>query len=191
MSAGKDARQPRSIMFLDVATTSGWCEGAPGEKPRHGSIRFAPVGSSPEAVAAGAIKWLGQRLQAFRPNAIVIEAPLDPRHMGKKTNMSTAQLLLGLPVVLGGVAYLSGVFDIRHARADDVRMHFLGFRPKHATAKLDVMDKCKALGFEPQDDNAADAIAGWHFACSIIEPKHAPDVTPLFGKRPVPKREGF
>ncbi len=181
-------RQRRSILFLDVATRTGFCEGAPGEKPHHGSLRFAPEGSSPEAVAAGAIKWLGQRLQAFRPNVIVVEAPLDPRHMGSKTNVNTAQLLLGLPLVLGGVAHLSGVYDFRSARIDDIRRHLLGHRPGKATAKREVIDRIKALGFSPQDDNAADAISGWLYACSIVEPTVAALSTPLFGDK---RRSGF
>lgn len=182
------SRPRRSILFLDVATRTGFCEGAPGEKPHHGSLRFAPEGSSPEAVAAGAIKWLGQRLQAFRPNVIVVEASLDPRHMGSKTNVKTAQLLLGLPLVLGAVAHLSGVYDFRSARIDDIRRHLLGHRPGRATAKREVIDRITALGFTPQDDNAADAIAGWLYACSIVEPKVAALSTPLFGDK---RRSGF
>lgn len=188
MSAPGNNRPPRSILFLDVATRSGWCEGTPGEKPQHGSHRFAPEGSSPEAVAAGAIKWLGQRLAAFKPNVIVVEAPLDPRVMGRKTNINTAQLLLGLPLVLGGVAHLSGVYDFRSARADDARMHLLGYRPKRDDAKRVIIDRITALGFTPQDDNAADAICGWLFACSIVEPKVAALSTPLFGDK---RRSGF
>lgn len=176
------ARPPKSIMFLDLASRFGWCEGTPGEKPRYGSQRFAPEGADSPAVFAGAIKWIGERMQAFRPKVLVYEAPLDPRHMGKRTNLQTASTLLGLPACIEGTAYLSGVYDIRQARIDDIRMHLLSRRPGRQTAKTEVIDRLHALGYQPQDDNAADAIAGWLFACSIVEPKIKPaGSTPLFG----------
>jgi hypothetical protein len=171
-----------SILFLDLATTFGWCEGEPGGKAIYGFQRFAPAGSEPPAIFGGAARWMATRLQAFKPKTIVYEAPLDPRHMGPKTNMKTARVLLGLPAVIEAVAHLAGVYDIREARIDDVRLHLLGTRPKRDVAKMKVLQRLAAMGYDVKDDNAADALAGWLYACAVIAPDKAPQTTPLFAR---------
>lgn len=177
----------KSILFLDLATKTGFCEGEPGGKPYFGSTLFAPEGSPSAAVFGGAFKWLATRCQAFKPRTIVFEAALDPRHMGGKTTRDTAMRLIGLPAVMEAAAYLCGVYDVREARADDVRLFLINKRPKKAEAKRLVIQKLQALGYDVTDPDAADAIAGWLFACNLIAPGTAPDVTPLFGEKPAPK----
>ncbi len=174
----------KSILFLDLATTFGFCEGAPGEKPTFGAMRFAPEGSPSSAVFAGCFKWVAERCQAFKPKTIVVEAALDPRHVGQKTTRDTAMRLIGLPAVVEAAAYLCGVWDIREARADDVRLHVIGRRLKKAEAKQVVIQKMRELGFEVSDPDAADALAGWDYACHLI----APNVKPY---RPTTHFEGL
>jgi hypothetical protein len=169
----------RSVLFFDLASRFGWCEGEPGGTPIFGSERFAPEGSSPEAIGAGAVTWLVTRLSAFRPRTIAWEAPLDPRHMGKRTNIKTARTLLGLPFLIGGVAHKMGVYDLREASIADVRLYLLGRRPPRETAKQEVVARLRGLGFEPQDDNAADALAGWLYVTATMYPAEARDITPL------------
>mgnify|MGYP001154675359 CR=1 FL=1 len=182
--AADPTRRQKSILFLDLATTMGFCEGVIGETPIYGSTRLAPPGSSSDAVFAGAIRWLGTRLQGFKPQVFAYEAPRDPRHMGNKTNISTALVLLGLCGAVEGVANLSGVYDIRKADVNGIRKFFLpqgsprtGSAVKHAVER-----QCRVMGYAPTDDNAADAIAGWHFMCALIAPDIKPaSATPLFG----------
>lgn len=171
------------ILFLDLASQMGWCEGEPGGTPRFGTERLAPEGSSHAATFAGMTKWLGRRLQAFKPRLIVYEAPIPPIHMKGRTNLSTTRVAFGLAAITESVAYLSGVYDIREAQIGDVRRFFLKRNPKSATAKTETIAQCRLLGFEPQDDNAADALAGWFFACSIVSPKTTFNSTPLFGRK--------
>lgn len=182
MSSRGHNRPPKTILFLDLATRFGWCQGAPGEEPRYGSQRFAPEGAEGPAVFGGAIKWMGERLQSNRPSVVFYEEPLDPRHL-KKTTKNTTMRLMGIPAIIEGVCYCYSFFDIRSARIDDIRYHLLQRKPPRATAKQEVIARLRALGFAPQDDNAADAIAGWLFACSIVEPGVAAMSTPLFGDR--------
>jgi hypothetical protein len=68
-------------------------------------------------------------------------------------------VLYGLPAIIGTVAYLRGIYDIRKAETRDVRLHFIGSNPKRAKAKPLVMRQCRAMGWEVQDDNEADALA--------------------------------
>lgn len=170
----------RSILFIDLATRSGWCEGEPGKKPTFGSLRYAPEGSSSGAVFGGCFKWVAERLQAFKPRHIVFEAALDPRHLGPKTTRDTAMRLIGLPAVVEAAAYLCGVWNVTEARADDVRLFIFGRRLKKAEAKKMVVAKMRSLGYEVTDDDEADAIAGWLYACHLF----APEVQPWRGTIP-------
>lgn len=171
-----------SILFLDLARQTGWCEGAPGEAPQSGSHRLAPADASPAAVYAGLIDFLGQRLTTFRYRVVAFEAPLDVRHM-QKTNINTARMLLGIAAIAEGVAYSTGHHRLFEAAVHDVRRHLLGFRPKGGEAKRAVIDRLKMLGFNPVDDNEADAIAGWLYACAIIDPQKAKMTLPLLADR--------
>jgi hypothetical protein len=166
------------ILFLDVATQMGWCEGLPGEMPISGTVRLAPEGSKPAAIFGGMLSFLGARLTAFRYRMIAYEAPMDPRHM--KTNINTARVLLGLPAVLEAVAYQTGHHAIREASVHDVRRHLLGARPAKGDAKRAVIEAVRGMGFDPKDDNEADSIAGWLYTVSQIDPKAAAAVGPLF-----------
>lgn len=168
-------------MFLDLARTTGWCEGVPGERPTSGTIRLAPADASPGHVYAGMIQFLAPRLQSFRYRAICYEAPFDPRHM--KTNFNTARLLLSLPSIAEGVCILTGHHTIREVSVNDVRSFLLGNRPAKGEAKQAIIDRLRGLGYDPKDDNEADAIAGWHFACSILAPATATDITPLLARK--------
>lgn len=170
-----------SIIFLDLARQTGWCEGAPGEAPQSGSYRCAPADASPAAVYAGLIDFLGRRLTAFRYRIVAFEAPMDPRHM--KTNVNTARLLLGVAAITEGVAYSTGHHRLFECSVHDVRKHLLGQRPEAGKAKRAVIGRLKALGFNPSDDNEADAIAGWLYACAVIDPQRAKQTLPLLSGR--------
>jgi hypothetical protein len=170
------------IMALDLASVSGWCCGKPGESPAHGSIRFAHAGASHEAVFAAAARWMGDNITFYAPGLIVWESPLPTSFSRGKSNTNTTTLLYGLPAVIGAVAYLKGIYDIRKAETRAVRQHFIGCNPKRAKAKPMVMRQCRANGWDVADDNEADALAVWSYMCALIEPKLAMAPTPLFGR---------
>jgi hypothetical protein len=70
-----------------------------------------------------------------------------------------------------------------------VRVHFIGStRHKRAEAKALTINACHRLGWTPTDDNAADALALWHYQASILDPQLAVQTSPLFRRRiaPVP-----
>lgn len=171
------------ILALDLASTSGWACGEPGGSPSHGSIQFVSAGASHEAVFAAALKWMSDMCASNGPTMVIWEAPMPTSFSRGKTTSSTISLLYGLPAVMGAVAYLRGIYDIRKADTKDVRNHFIGSNPKRAKAKPMVIRQCRAMGWEVRDDNEADALATWHYMCSLIEPKLALQVRPLFGRR--------
>lgn len=171
------------ILALDLASVTGWAVGEPGGKPVHGSIRFASAGASHEAIFAEAMVWIVQVYEEYEPKTVVWESPMPTSFNRGRTNINTTTILFGLPAIIGSVAYLRGMYDIRKADTKDVRMHFIGCNPKRAKAKPLVMRQCRAMGWEVIDDNEADALATWHYMSSLLEPKLAMAPTPLFGQR--------
>jgi hypothetical protein len=172
-----------TVLALDLATRFGWCEGEIGGKPRFGSERCAPSGAASPAVFGGFLKWMGTRMQAFRPNVVAYEAPLAPSLMRGKTTVQTSRILLGLPAITEAVCDRVGIYTVLEARVDDVRQHFLGVRTMRGDeAKRAVMARCRQLGLDPPDDNAADAVALWDYVCAMRNPKLQALRTPLFEK---------
>lgn len=179
-------QRAKSVFFLDLARNAGWCEGEVGGKPTFGSVRLAPDGSDTPAVFAGLLKFMAGRFEAFRPNVFVYEAPRDPRHMGGKTSAAALRMLIGLPAVAEAVAYTFGIWDIREAEAATIRAHVYpkGMRP---SGKMDagqlkqaVFWQIKKLGYDVEDTDQADAVAGWLFACSILDSRAGIRTAPLF-----------
>jgi hypothetical protein len=174
-------REPGPIFALDLAIRSGFACGLPGAKqPVSGSVRFASPGASHEAIFAAALSWATAQFRTHKPSLIVWEAPLPTSFKGGSTNTDTTTVLFGLPAVFGAVAFLLGIHDVRKARTSDVRHHFIDCNPKRDTAKALTMRQCRALGWAPADDNEADALAVWHYAATIVEPKRALETSPLF-----------
>ena len=122
------------VMALDLASVTGFAIGTPGEKiqPDSGSIRFASQGASHEAVFASALKWMSEMCHLHEPVTIVWEAPLPTSFSRGNSNINTTTLLYGLPAIIGAVAYLKGIYDIRKASTRDVRNYFIGSNPKGA-----------------------------------------------------------
>jgi hypothetical protein len=168
-----------TVLALDLASVSGWAAGEPGGKPMHGSIRFAAKGASHEAIFHKAFLWACKQIVDLEPGLIVWEAPLAG-FKGGHTTVDVTTILFGLPAIVGAAAHMYQVYDVRKAETRDVRNHFIGCNPKRAKAKPLVMQKCRAMGWQVEDDNEADALALWSFMCSLLDPKLAVVPTPLF-----------
>src|SRR5262245_28739568 len=101
------------ILALDIATTTGWCRGAPGAVPTCGSICFGDEDTSANAIFAKALTWCS-RFFADEPrvNSIILEAMLPPTAMHGQTNRATRDRLAGLHGIVRAVAHLRGVYEI-------------------------------------------------------------------------------
>lgn len=168
------------ILALDIATQTGWAYGVPGEVPRAGTIRFASPGSSCGAAGCGMMRWFADFLRVNPVDRLYFEAPFDPRHMGNKTNMATARLLLGLAFHIEALATAKGIPVIRETDVADVRKHFLGKNPRGDEGKPQVQRQCRTLGWKFDSPDAADALAVWSYACALVAPSTAVVPTPLF-----------
>jgi hypothetical protein len=172
----------RTVLALDLASQSGFAVGDVGSKlrPISGTVRFAPQGASHEAIFASALQWMSEMCRLHEPTTICWEAPLATSFSRGKTTVTVTTILYGIPAVIGAVAYLKGIYDIRKASTKDVRNHFIGCNPKRVEAKKLTMRQCRAHGWHVNDDNEADALATWSYMCSLIDPTLAIMPSPLF-----------
>ena len=159
------------ILFLDLATRTGWCDGVLGQRPESGTIRLGRTGAADAEVFGAMMAWIGGRLDAVRYARVVFEAPVGPGMAGK-TQYKTARRLGGLCAVVEAVCHLTG-HPVYQASASSIRKAVLGTgRPEDP--KQAVIAHVRSLGFDPADDNEADAIAGWLYACADFEKKNPP-----------------
>lgn len=173
----------KPVLALDLASTTGWAVGEPGMMTAHGSVRFASKGASHEAIFAHAFEWMDEKIAIYDPGLVVWEAPLATSLKSGFTTSDTTTVLFGLPAVIGLCAYRRGIYDIRKAETRSVRLHFIGQNPKRAQAKRLVIQQCRSHGWDPIDDNEADALAVWSYMCALLQPELAYRVTPLFKAR--------
>lgn len=165
-----------TILALDVASTTGCAEGRPGEKPRTWKWRLGSDGATRPEKLFKLLSCLSEHLVVSKPKIIVIEAPAMLR------GIDTALLLFGAVGVCEAVANGRGVQTIELANVQSVRAFFVD-RARFAKVndgKKAVMERCKALGWEPQGYDEADAAAIWAWACNKWFPKHAQRIEPLF-----------
>jgi hypothetical protein len=182
-STSPEIGKPPMVAAFDLATTTGWAFGRPGETPQSGSICFGKD-CSQNAVFANALAWASKFFATTKVDILICEGMLPPSVMAGETTRGTYERLAGLHGVIRGVAHCRRVFDISEVSVADVRGHFIGARNLRShVAKHEVLQKCRQLGWPVQDHNAADACAVWHFACSLINPELALQTSPLFHRR--------
>jgi hypothetical protein len=163
----------KTILALDISSTVGWAEGPVSGHPMiFGRERLAPEGAGDAAIFAGMLQFLGRRLAALKPRIIVYEAPLDPRIL-TKTTRATLRRLNGLPAVAEAIAYRMGVYDIREIETGDLKMYWHGKRNlPRAVVKPMTIRKMRALGYDVQDEDAADAIAVHRYLAAYLDPAY-------------------
>ena len=168
------------VLALDLATTTGWCFGAPGSIPRFGHLRFAPTGASRALIYRNFRRWLEEKwnVRGQQPDVIVYELPAVPSIMAGKTNIDTIKLLIGLGEHLE--EWCRDKVELREARVADVRTHFIGRNMKSAMAKQATFDQCRMLGWDVKNFDEADAAALWDYQICWLNPRIAAHSTPLF-----------
>lgn len=153
------------ILALDLATRTGWCVGAPDEDPRYGTKVLPSTGEDIGRFAYAFNEWLLDMITLESPALIVFEAPI----LAGKTNLNTARKLTGLAWHTEFVANHRQVRCAEH-HLQSVKKFFAG---SGRADKAEMIAAARRLGFDPKDDNAADAIGLW--CCTVHEraPQHA------------------
>lgn len=164
----------RSILFLDLATVTGWAEGEPGGRATSGRIRLGS-GSTNGEVGKAFNAFLAPRLASFRPARVIYESPF----VAGMKNVNTVRLTFGLAFMTETICSIYGV-PVMEANLNTIRKQTLGFVPRGKDVKKSVIEYVRSLGYEPEDDNVADAILGFLYASAVLDPKSAAASTPLF-----------
>jgi crossover junction endodeoxyribonuclease RuvC len=154
------------ILALDIATRMGWALGEPGDVPVSGTVRFGSDDASLWARYHHALRWAIDRFVHGQQKItkLVIEDQLNPQAFSSKEG---AELLYGLPAIIGACAYDRRIYEIERHKVADVRGFFINRRGlKTDDAKVAVMRRCRKLGWPVIDHNAADACALWAYECS-------------------------
>lgn len=166
------------ILALDVATVTGAAVGSPGGKPTAWSIDFGQ-GKSEDYRFSQALVHTHRLIEHHKPDLVAIEAAIGgPR---------TSHFLVGLVSCIRGCAFNRRVRVETYSVAA-IRRHFCGghvtsaayghLEPKKRKAaarsagKNLVMQRCRQLGWQCDDDNAADAAALWDYACALESRAH-------------------
>jgi len=171
------------IWALDIATVTGFAIGRAGGKPKAHSIRFAPTGSTSDALFVGCLNWFTDILErSEHPDILAIEALLPPLARFGTTNTGAQHRLAGLHGIVRALAKQAAIPEVITAHVLDVRAHFIQTRRlNREQSKRKVWATCKMLGWSASDDNCADALALWSYTAGLINPASALATTPLFG----------
>lgn len=158
------------LLTFDVATHTGWCFGPSDGTPEFGSIRFNKPGDPPVIAWAAAIPWITERVRGWEPDMVILEAPLPPSHVGGKTNVNTARMLMGMSAIFETIPHMLGVPRIREVHVQTVRKFFIGNgRMPSKEAKLATIARCLELGHDVgSDNNKADAVAIWYYGVEVV-----------------------
>lgn len=149
----------RRILALDIATSTGWCCGVPGERPDLGSVELAPGRSIGERGCA-LVDWLDDYRAFFAPWLIVYEAPLQ---RGEHLSVQAGRLALGLAMAVEMYGFRAGIV-VREANVQQARKAVIG---RGNASKADVWATCCNAGLDPPDYDASDAWLIWRFAAML------------------------
>jgi Holliday junction resolvasome RuvABC endonuclease subunit len=148
-----EARPPLTLA-LDLSTKMGWGCGRAGAAPDYGTM-LLPAGGGAGGlgrVYAAAEQALDDLFAVQHFERVIMEAPLPP---AAQTQAHTARVQLGLAAVVDLWCFGRDI-PVTEAAATTVRAKVLGMgRAK----KADVIAWCQAQGWDPGDNNAADALA--------------------------------
>jgi hypothetical protein len=184
------------IACFDVATTTGCCDGRVGDKPRYWNWDLRDGGEGRPQRLLHLWNFLGAYLIENKVDRVFVEAPLN---IGVMASMNRKDDDTGeyskfkgvsdevLQFLRGGIAIVELAAAAHQIPVDwwpvqSARKAVIGRAtfPRH-TAKREVMKYVRLLGYEPDDDNTADAIVGWLYESALLNPRTALHTTPLFG----------
>jgi hypothetical protein len=152
------------VLAIDLAKQTGLAEGRPGDRPRLSSLWFGDVGNDQHVFYANLTAWMAIKLRDSPPDFIAIEEPVPPSAAFGHTSHDTTM------VTIGGFAIIVGIIVCKRIPYQTVRIstwrkHFLGNgRLPTKEAKAAALARCRVLGWDAPDHNAAEAAGIWDWA---------------------------
>jgi hypothetical protein len=184
------------LLALDVATTTGWAYGRPGDRPSFGRFRSGKPRPKGEGNAGEVLAqfrgWLERHCDYWRPGMMVFEAPYVPRVTPTRVRTRGGHLVATMPSssapidihVLRRLIAMCGLVEMvayeraipcREEASNVICRHFTGngswggrANKKAATQKM-----CSVYGWPGVSEDEADALALWVYAEAVLFPKAA------------------
>lgn len=162
------------LLVLDLATVVGFAVGTERGIEDHGCHRLPSTGTDIAAFLKAYRAWLTSMIQRHLPNEVVFEMPILP----SVTNLATLRKLYSLAGLTELITKDLGS-RVSEANLMDIRRHFIGTAraPKEIPKpdrrqwmKDEITTACRARGFRPGSDDAADAIALFSYFMSCRVP---------------------
>lgn len=157
------------LLTLDLATKTGFAVGdiSSGERPLSGVHTLPSTGDDIGRFLLAFDKWLSDMIAFHKPETIVFEAPLFLA--GGKSNISTARKLMCLA---GMTEYFCSKHKVSCAECHvgTIKKYFTG---SGSAKKPQMIAAARARGFEPKDDNEADALAIYFYTMNKFHPMQA------------------
>jgi hypothetical protein len=162
------------ILSLDLATATGWAVGEAGSAPKSGVFRIARPGTDIGPFLLAFDRWLAATIDLYKPTVIVFESPV----LLDKTSIGTLRKLYSLAGLTEMIGHALNVRHVREADTGTVTKWLTGharYKPVDGMSGRDlkkaaVMQAVQDLGFDPADDNEADALAIWLWAEATLFP---------------------
>lgn len=154
------------VAALDLATKTGVAVGPLGGRPELWTLDLKSKGEAKlHATRLMQIQGLTHNLIAERGvGLIAIEKPFVASH----NNWATTLLTIGLTANVLSWAARKGI-PVEIFSAQTVAQHFVGSgKMKRDEKKAAILAACRTRGWEPTDDNQADAAALWDLACTRL-----------------------
>jgi hypothetical protein len=170
---------PRTIIAIDLATTSGVAEWERDAEPRFYSVRFSSRGDDHPEAFTRARRWIDGRLSIGDVAALYVEATMRLGAAAGQTNADTTRRLVGLWAIMSAAA---GVWHVkfRDVEVQAIRAAFLGNgRLRTEDAKPRAMEMAHAIGWRPNTLDEADAAALLHWGIAREDKDSVPLISPM------------
>lgn len=168
------------ITALDLAVLTGVCFGEFPAAPAFETWDLRERGRGQRGIIL--MRRLIAHIEAFRPQAVYIEQPLDAYMMARVGSTLDTQISLTGYVFLAETVCASRRIETALVDVQDARFHFIGVRRfgEKEQGKKAVFARCVQLGWRPGDLNQSDAGAIWDYGASRATSAYAR----LTGDRP-------
>ncbi len=173
--------QRGKILALDVAIKTGVACGRPGEAPRLQTIDFRGDDEL-TGLYGRATLWMATKLRDDPPELVVIEQPVPPSSAWGQTSHQTTLITIGLFGIMCGIVHCKSI-RLEIAPISTWRKHFIGGgRHPGVIAKQMAIERCRLLGWIPEDHNSAEAAGIWSWAGATFMGR-IPEALHLFGEK--------
>ena len=151
-----------TVLALDLSTHCGWAHDGPDEgKPFMGTKHLPSITGDKDRghefgpCADALFDFIWEKIDVVRPTTIAYEAPLPVQSKRMQQKDYIARMQFGMAWTVEQISWRRGI-HCEEAKISDIKQ----FWTKNLRAdKPTMMATCRAIGWAPVDDNAADAAA--------------------------------